>query len=539
MPTVVETEQPTTVLVQRGPRDGLLTGSRAGDRWTRDDTVVEVDRNPAGGLRVRLAGGGEVSRIVLRWTRPMPAGLLVLGDAWERSYGDLGWEHLRAERMLPWYWLGHDQQTGRTVGAGVDVRPAAFCAWTVDRAGMSLWLDVRNGGSALQLGDRTIDLATVRSVGGDGPVPAIHRSLIDSMIDERLRPVLQPPLVGANNWYYAYGVGFDPDAVLGDARTIVELSDGHPVRPYSVIDDGWTPNSVINGGPWDAGTPGRFDDMAGLAAEIAAVGARPGLWFRPLRSREESDRALAIPRPDGGRGVALDPTRPEVRDRVAADLRRFADWGFELIKHDFSSFDIFGRFGPAMGMELTDDGWSFADRSRTNAEIINELYDLIRESAGDALVLGCNTVNHLAAGVVDAQRTGDDTSGRTWERTRRMGINTLAHRLAQHGRFFAVDADCVPCTTQVPWSLHRQFLDLVARSGTALFVSVDPKARTEQTDADLAAALRIALDGGAAPIDQVQPLDALQSPTPSDWRFGDQQVSYDWSGEAGGWPFPI
>ena len=40
-------------------------------------------------------------------------------------------------------------------------------------------------------------------------------------------------------------------------------------------------------------------------------------------------------------------------------------------------------------------------------------------------------------------RTGDDTSGRIWERTRRMGVNTLAFRLPQHNTFYHIDADCV------------------------------------------------------------------------------------------------
>jgi alpha-galactosidase len=186
---------------------------------------------------------------------------------------------------------------------------------------------------------------------------------------------------------------------------------------------------------------------------------------------------------------------------------------------------------------LTDAGWSFADRRRTNAEIISSFYDTIRNAAGDAVVLGCNTVGHLAAGVVDAQRTGDDTSGRHWERTRRMGINTLAHRLVQHRRFFSLDADCVPCTPQVPWQLNRQFLDLVARSGTALFVSVDPRSRNDQTDADLAAALRIALDGGT-PAEQVRAIDAPYATTPVDWRFGELERHYDWSEPYGGNPLP-
>jgi len=61
-----------------------------------------------------------------------------------------------------------------------------------------------------------------------------------------------------------------------------------------------------------------------------------------------------------------------------------------------------------------------------------------------------------------------------------MGVNTLAFRMAQHNRFFAADADCVPLTGGIPWELTRQWLDLVARSGTALFVSVDPAAITAE-----------------------------------------------------------
>lgn len=100
-----------------------------------------------------------------------------------------------------------------------------------------------------------------------------------------------------------------------------------------------------------------------------------------------------------------------------------------------------------MGAELTEGGWHFADRTLTNAEIILRLYRTLRAAAGDTLLLGCNTVGHLGAGLFEIQRTGDDTSGRVWERTRRMGVNTLAFRLPQHGTFFASDPDCAAHTT--------------------------------------------------------------------------------------------
>jgi alpha-galactosidase len=188
-----------------------------------------------------------------------------------------------------------------------------------------------------------------------------------------------------------------------------------------------------------------------------------------------------------------------------------------------------------MGAAPAPDGWTLADPTVTTAEALVRFYGRIRQAADGALVLGCNVVGHLAAGLVDAQRTGDDTSGRNWERTRRMGVNTLAFRVAQHGAFFAVDADCVPSTPATDWAMNRQFLDLVARSGTVLFVSVDPSTRTDAVDADLSAALRLALDGGAP--DGVEPLDWLSTPTPRRWRTGEEEITYSWLGPLGGDPF--
>ena len=132
----------------------------------------------------------------------------------------------------------------------------------------------------------------------------------------------------------------------------------------------------------------------------------------------------------------LDLTLPENLQSIRDDIARLRAWGYELIKHDFSTYDAFGRWGFDMGAELTDGKWRFADQSLTNAEIILRLYRTLREGAGDGVLIGCNTIGHLAAGLFEIQRTGDDTSGREWERTRRMGVNTLAFRLPQHGAFF-------------------------------------------------------------------------------------------------------
>jgi len=488
------------------------------------------------GLRVAVAATGAVSRVHLRWRRSLALGALVLGDAWERSYGELAWQSSsRAEQMHPWMMLIHG--SAGSWGAGVDVRAGAFAGWTVDAEGVSLWLDVRAGVDAVVLGERELAAATVRWVAGnDGPFVA-QCALAEALCTD---PLPTSPLVGANNWYYAYGRDFDADAVVRDARMIADLVGDHPVRPFGVVDDGWSIDGTADGrrssgGPWDRGRPGSFADMAEVAGRIAAEGVRPGLWFRPLQSRLEPAAGALRPWEDGW---ALDPSHPVTLETVAADVRRIREWGYELIKHDFSTFEALGQWGFQMGPRPAAANVHFFDRARTSAEVLVDFYREIHEAAGDGVVLGCNVVGHLAAGLVQAQRTGDDTSGRVWERTRRTGVNTLAFRLAQHRRFFTVDADCVASTPETDWAKNRQFLDLVARSGTSLFVSVDPRTRTDAVDYDLSVALRLALDGGAP--GGVEPIDWLHNSTPAVWRSAGKTLTYDWfEAESGADPYDL
>ena len=223
--------------------------------------------------------------------------------------------------------------------------------------------------------------------------------------------------------------------------------------------------------------------MAALAQQIRSRSVLPGVWIRPLRAAAGTLPNMLLPtsrwgnKQERANELAFDPTIPEARAAVLAVVKEARDWGYDLIKHDFTTYELLGQWGSEMNASPTVGHWNFHDRSQTNAEIISSLYRDIRTAAGeDSIVLGCNTVAHLAAGIFDAQRTGDDVSGRLWERTRRMGVNTLAFRLPQHRVFFAVDADCVPITRDVPWQLTRQWLEAVAASGTVLLVSPEPDA---------------------------------------------------------------
>jgi alpha-galactosidase len=339
------------------------------------------------------------------------------------------------------------------------------------------------------------------------------------------------PVYGGNNWYYAYGQSCSAGAIERDAGLMAELAPSGPNRPFMVIDDSWSLTNTA--GPWDRGNAG-FPDIAGLAAAMKRQGVRPGIWLRPLCTAAEVPPAARLRPRAAAHNATLDPSLPETLETVRQDIGRMASWGFELIKHDYTSFDLLGRWGSAMGADLTETGWHFADRSRTTAEIALALYRAIREAAPDAVIIGCNTFGHLSADLFELQRTGDDTSGRDFHRTRKMGVNTLAFRGPQHRAFFDLDADCAPITPLLPWDLAARWLDLVAQSGTALFVSPDPAAVNAESRRALRGAFAAATQAG----ELAEPLDWMDTTTPGHWRIGGHAVEYDWYGPEGASPFP-
>jgi alpha-galactosidase len=460
----------------------------------------------------------------------VPSDLLVLSDAWERSYGELGWRNVIPERVMPWYFATHDGTACHGYGMKTDAR--ALCFWQVDLQGVSLWLNVTNGGNGVELGERKLTMATIvsrRGVAGEDAVQALTE-LCRRMCGRKTRPTI--PIYGANDWCYSYGQS-SAETILRDTEFIVDVSPSGVSCPFSVIDGGWAEGT------------GAWPDMGKLATDIKRGNARPGLWVQPLEAPKATAMHLILSpgrfgeRKERAQELAYDPTVPEAREVIRSKLRQAAGWGYEMVKHDFSTYDLLGQWGFEMGPQPTVPGWSLADRSRTNAEIITDLYALLREAVGDQILLdGCNTIGHLGQGIFDLQRIGDDTSGHQWERTRRMGVNALSFRLPQQGTFFTVDADLVGMTDDVPWTENRQWLDLLARSGTATLVSVAPSQRGPDQRAALREAFVMAAAGGAG----VKPVDWMVTSTPGHWRgtSGKGEASerhYDWAGPDGAYPF--
>lgn len=500
------------VITEKERREGEGISCRAGDA----ETVCILTH---GQLDVYLqAQDTPVTEIVLRWMGEEAGTGAVLADCWERAYGDLGWREKEPYGAMPWYFLEDRGDSCRA--CGVKVRPGAMCSWEIRGEDLLLRLDVRCGGEGVILKGRKPLLASVLMKRYDtADTFAAARRFCSCMCQDSCYD--GAPVYGSNNWYYAYGKSSAED-ILADTAYLARLTEGLLPRPFMVIDDGWQEkhSASYNGGPWKNGNSG-FGDMGELADRMKRCDVRPGLWFRPLLDASESlPEGWRLPR----NPAVLDISAPEALYHVQKDVRRMADWGFELVKHDFSTFDLLGRWGFQMDGGLTEMGWRFRDVSRTTAEIIRDFYAAVKEAAGNMLILGCNCIGHLGAGLMQLNRTGDDTSGTDWERTRKMGVNALAFRLPQHGAFFGADADCAGITEQIDWEKNRQWMELLAASRTPFFVSVKPgflKGNQERQ-------LRRAFETAAGNRAEAEPLDWKESRAPEQWRTGEGIRRFSW-----------
>jgi len=340
------------------------------------------------------------------------------------------------------------------------------------------------------------------------------------------------PVYGINDWYFAYGNN-TAKLIKEITALMTDLAPDTNNRPFSVIDAGWATYSPLlpgDGGFMDdfSKPNDKFKDMHQMALDIEKLGMQPGLWTRPLCAKHDDKASLllpAIPGRDDPKQPILDPTIEENIERVKYNIATYKQWGYKMVKHDYSTYDIMGKWGFQMVDVITVPGWRFNDNSRTTAETINHLYHSIREAAGDMYIIGCNTMSHLSAGVFELNRIGDDTSGKEWERTRKMGVNTLGFRIAQHNSFYATDGDCVGLTNDIPWAKNKQWMQLLTESGTPLFISPQPNALGEEQKTFIkqcfAKAAKIQPTG--------EPLDWMINPRPEKWKLNGREVGFDWS----------
>lgn len=508
-----------------------VTSKWKNDDYNLDDINVKLNQDNEHLAIFLTAQTSKVKWIKLRWNNlSWDKNIRFLGDAWERGYGDMEWKGMNPNRFMPWYFCAKSE--AKSVCYGVKVRPSAMCFWQVDSLGMTLFLDVRCGGSGVNLKGRVIKLADVIACEmRDCTSFEAMQEFCGQMCEDPILP--KYPVYGSNNWYYAYGKSSESE-ILADCDYILNLTKDIENKPYMVIDDCWQEHHRLNeynGGPWTKGNE-KFPDMKALAEKLVQKGVRPGIWVRLLLNEDENIKnewRLS-------HNNCIDPTNPEALNYIKEDIKRICNWGYTLIKHDFSTFDLFGKWGFQKSPLVTDDGWHFYDDSLTSAEVVKLLYKAILDASveasnGEALILGCNTIGHLGAGYMHINRTGDDTSGVDWERTRFMGVNTLAFRLPQHGKFYEIDADCVGIDGGISWSMNKQWADVLAQSGTPLFISVRPNILDETEKQELYEILKVA----SKQEHHVIPVDWEETTCPEHWQDKDHDIDckYQWFEETG------
>lgn len=508
-----------------------VTAKWENDDYNLDDINVNLNQDNEHLAIFLTAQTSKVKWIKLRWNNlSWDKNIRFLGDAWERGYGDMEWKGMNPNRFMPWYFCAKSE--AKSVCYGVKVRPSAMCFWQVDSLGMTLFLDVRCGGSGVNLKGRVIKLADVIACEmRDCTSFEAMQEFCGQMCEDPILP--KYPVYGSNNWYYAYGKSSESE-ILADCDYILNLTKDIENKPYMVIDDCWQEHHRLNeynGGPWTKGNE-KFPDMKALAEKLVQKGVRPGIWVRLLLNEDENIKnewRLS-------HNNCIDPTNPEALNYIKEDIKRICNWGYTLIKHDFSTFDLFGKWGFQMSPLVTDDGWHFYDDSLTSAEVVKLLYKAILDASveasnGEILILGCNTIGHLGAGYMHINRTGDDTSGVDWERTRFMGVNTLAFRLPQHGKFYEIDADCVGIDGGISWSMNKQWADVLAQSGTPLFISVRPNILDETEKQELHEILKVASKQEY----HVIPVDWEETTCPEHWQDKDHDIDckYQWFEETG------
>lgn len=508
-----------------------VTAKWENDDYNLDDINVKLNQDNEYLAIFLTAQTSKVKWIKLRWNNlSWDKNVRFLGDAWERGYGDMEWKGMNPNRFMPWYFCAKSE--AKSICYGVKVRPSAMCFWQVDSLGMTLFLDVRCGGSGVNLKGRVIKLADVIACEmRDCTSFEAMQEFCGQMCEDPILP--KYPVYGSNNWYYAYGKSSESE-ILADCDYILNLTKDIENKPYMVIDDCWQEHHRLNeynGGPWTKGNE-KFPDMKALADKLVQKGVRPGIWVRLLLNEDENIKnewRLS-------HNNCIDPTNPEALNYIKEDIKRICNWGYTLIKHDFSTFDLFGKWGFQMSPLVTDDGWHFYDDSLTSAEVVKLLYKAILDASveasnGETLILGCNTIGHLGAGYMHVNRTGDDTSGVDWERTRFMGVNTLAFRLPQHGKFYEIDADCVGIDGGISWSMNKQWADVLAQSGTPLFISVRPNILDETEKQELHEILKVASKQEY----HVIPVDWEETTCPEHWQDKDHDIDckYQWFEETG------
>lgn len=104
------------------------------------DASVKFEMNSRKLLVYITANTDKPKYICLRWNYRTEKPTEIMGDKWERSYGDMEWHSLNGEIFMPWYFLANSDS--ETTGCGVMTGGNGFVSFQCDASGCTAWLDV-------------------------------------------------------------------------------------------------------------------------------------------------------------------------------------------------------------------------------------------------------------------------------------------------------------------------------------------------------------------------------------------------------------
>ena len=231
----------------------------------------------------------------------------------------------------------------------------------------------------------------------------ILRGTEDEVFDEYFRllgvaPAKGKRLTGYTSWYNLYE-NISEESIAADLKG---FAGSKKLPDVFQIDDGYE-NAV---GDWLVMNERFPHGMKAAADSIRAAGMLPGIWLAPFAAEKKSilvkehpDWLLrdenGVPQPGGcnwsgfyGLDIYNEEFRAYLKQVFDTVVR---DWGYRLLKLDF-------LYAACL----------IPRRDKTRAEVMYDGMRLLRELAGDALILGCGVPLAPAFGMVDYCRIGCD-----------------------------------------------------------------------------------------------------------------------------------
>ncbi|MBI3004509.1 MAG: alpha-galactosidase [Ignavibacteriales bacterium] len=461
----------------------------------------------------------------------------VLTDEWERCYGSAGAQDASSAVRSAWdvHLFDAENDLGFTLSY-----------YQIPNSKLSFMINPLTGQQRSTLAVRCDTHAGMRGVlvrrGASFTVPELMARLhlgscFDALESYALliahKNNVQPPPVipiGWVDWYFAKARTTEDDVLKNLDFIAHELKDFG--LEYIQIDSGWQlgvetmppPHNVIAGGPWIPNW--KFHrGMKWFADEIKRRGLKPGIWIRPFHSIDGSRERTEHPEWFNEQGQ-MDFSHRGVRAEVENLLSLVTEqWGFEYVKYDFPSFDLFNAWGPG----LFEDHAAHAELSNPEETSITAyrgaLEGISRAARGKAYLLACNSVMPATIGWAEVFRIGDDVGD--WERTFRYGVRSVSARYYTNGVFWTNDPDCLLVREPFTQDQARMWASLIALSGGVVFISEYlPTLPSDRLDI-IKKAMPVYKNAGTR-YGFGRPIDFLENNPPTLWDFQVKRPFADW-----------